>query len=104
MCDTYSPKDRNMCIALAKAQSRHPRGANRMRSVDITHAYKTIGLRPDSATHSFVILLNPVDGEVDKARLPVQYFGGRRAPASWGRAVAFIQELALRLLALARGA
>ena len=73
-------------------------------SVDFPNAYKTIGLHDSSLEAATVCFAHPDTNAPYKARILVQPFGSRRAPANWGRVITFIQFLSMELLALKVGA
>ena len=73
----------------------------RARCVDFPNEYKTIALREASNDAATVCYINPEDNKPYKARILVQPFGSRRAPANWGRVVTFIQFIAREILSLA---
>ena len=69
-------------------------------SADFPNAYKTIALRDASNDAATVCFTNPDDNKPYEARILVQPFGRRRAPANWGMVVTFVQFLACELLSL----
>ena len=73
------------------------------RSVDFPNAYQTIGLRHDSRDVALVCFVDPCANAPHKARILAQPCGCRRAPANWGRVVAFRQFTARRLFNLSAG-
>ena len=104
MAETYCPHGLGSFAALTRL--RRVNGANGLeqRSVDSPDAYKTSALRHSSAEDANICFLNPVDNRPYKCGIPAQPTGSRRAPANWGRVVAFLQFLARVLLPLAVGA
>ena len=102
--DTYCPQDLDMFMVLARLQHRYGAKKLRMWSVDFSNAYKTIGLNKASREAAHICFTNPTSGRPYKARVLVQPFGSRRAPANWGRVVTFLQFVARELLLVNTGA
>ena len=102
--DTYCPHDLDTFMVLARLQ--HKYGATNLRSwsLDFSNTYKTIGLNEASKDVAHICLVNPANKRMYKARVLVQPFGSRRAPANWGRVVTFIQFVAEKLLSTSTGA
>ena len=102
--ETYCPHGIDSFVALSRLQASYGANQLRARPVDFSHAYKTIALHPGSADASYSLFANPNHDRPYKSRIPVHPFGSRRAPANWGRVVAFIQFVALKLICHAVGA
>ena len=75
-----------------------------MWSVDFSNAYKTIGINKESEEAAHICFINPTNNRPYKARVLVQPFGSRRAPANWGRVVTFLQFVAGEILRVTTGA
>ena len=102
--ETYCPQDIDSFVAHARLQVSYGEDRLRARDVDFSHAYKTIARYPGSADAAYICFMNPLNNRPNKSRILAQPFGGRRAPANWGRVVTFVQFVALKLLYLAVGA
>ena len=87
-------------MAQVRALSRVGVGALKAWPVDFPKRIQNNFWREASNDAATVCLFNPDDNEPYKARILVQPFGRRRAPANWGRAVTFIQLMACELLTL----
>ena len=72
--------------------------------LDFPNAYKTIGLNAAPKDASHICLAKPANKRLYKARVLVQPFGSRRAPANWGRVVTSLQFVADEILHVATGA
>ena len=57
--------------------------------MDFAHAYKHIGLVPNSAQFAVIASVNP-EGEASMAHPNTQPFGPRSAPANWEAAAQFV--------------
>ena len=62
--------------------------------MDFAHAYKHIGV-PKRQGDFAAISIAPPGGPVHTAKLRTQPFGSSRAPANWGRATHFLQQVML---------
>ena len=101
--DAYFPQDLDTLVAHVRTLAKLGGSDFKAWSVDFSNAYKTIGLHESSVGAATVCFVNPTTNAPYKARILVQPFGSRRAPANWGRVVAFIQFLASELLTLTVG-
>ena len=91
--DTYCPRDLDTFMVLARLQHKYGASNLRMWPLGFSNAYKTIGTNEASKDVSHICLLSPTNKRLRNARVLVQPFGSRRAPASWGRVVTFLQFL-----------
>ena len=104
LSDTYRPQTLDFLLALCRLQASQGGVGLKVWSVDFTNAYKTIPVHRGSADVSGIMLFNPVDGFIRRARVIVQPFGIRSAPKNWGRVITCIQFLPARLFRLNVGA
>lgn len=74
--ETNRPQALNAFINISREHACTNTRNNCMRSVDFPHAYKTIGMRPDSDTSAYIFTPNPNDGDVYTAKLAAQTSGG----------------------------
>ena len=102
--DTYCPQYLDTLVAHVRALAKLGVSDFRAWSVDFPNAYKAIGLHESSLEAATICLVDPGTNVPHKARILVQPFGSRRAPANWGRVVTFIQFPAKELQALTVGA
>ena len=96
--ETYRPQDVDSFVALTRLQKSHVSHHLRAWSLDFSRAYKTIAHHPGSAEASYTCIINHADNRPYTARILVQPFGSRRAPANWGRVVTCIQFVAHKLI------
>ena len=98
--ESYCPNDFGAFTNIAREQAKRTGMANRTGPIDFSHAYATIGMRPDSESASYVCLIHPFGNQVYAANLLAKPFGIRRAPSKWVRVLAFTQFRALGLFRL----
>ena len=88
--DTSIPNTLDTMFAMARAFALSwPLVTLMLTIMDFAHAYKHIGLDPNSTQFAVIALANP-EGEVMMAHLNTQPFGSRRAPANWARVTQFV--------------
>ena len=102
--DTYFPQDMDTFMVLPRLQHIYGASNLRMWSLGFPNAYKTIGLNEASKEAAHICFSNPINNRPYKARVLVQPFGSRRAPANWGRVVTFLQFVAGEILQVTTGA
>ena len=100
MSDTYRHQSIDHLLAMCRLLGLSGAHDLKLWSVDFANAYKTIPVHELSRSVAHVVLANPADNGIYKARVLAQSFGSRSAPKNWGRVITCLQFLASKLFAL----